>query len=133
MMPYAFKGLKMSPQVAHSQKLVFACRAQLDHYFKEDQQLYKTFDEIQEDVLQAMGEEDLEYLQGIMEPRLFARYQSSLSDLHAKGQRLHYYEVPGLETNTDFVTAPLSKVDMNMKQCGIRDTNEFMEKYPFGY
>ena len=88
-LPYIFSGISKEMLTKTGLKLVPQSRALL-HL---DLKTLQTFGNVYFDVLNAMVEEDHEYLSAVMEPNLYDCYQSGLEETKKNEQKLYTNDV----------------------------------------
>lgn len=90
-LPYAFKGVTFDfLQLYYPGKLVD--RGKSIAYLGEG--THKQFSNIYTNVLQAIAENDREYLEEIMEKRLYKRTIEGIDQIQKKNMKIHYLEDP---------------------------------------
>ncbi|KRX10915.1 hypothetical protein PPERSA_12039 [Pseudocohnilembus persalinus] len=109
--PYNFTGLTLDKkQVALSGNKLLN-KYQATFYLGEG--IYGEFSKIYTEILQAMADQDVEFLQSVMEPKLFQRTVQGLEELNQKGYTLKYVE--SIDSNPGEEVFP-ENVDVNEEQ-----------------
>lgn len=138
-LPYKFKGAN-----------IFSLRGFTKFHLKEEakfelgEDIFPSFGYVYDSVLKAMCENDLDFLNNVMEKRLFTKTKSDLERLQEQKLKLSYIE-PLLKTKEKIVNEsdeetddlnPKVKIKINFRQRIIRHSNidkKFLYETPYEY